>query len=268
MRIFGVDISRYQRGISFEALKKSGVEFVIIKASQSNFSDPEFNNHYENAKKHGFKVGAFHYLTAGTVAEAIQEAKNCISVIKGKCFEMPIFLDIEAAIHKKLSKPENNNIITAFCLELEKAGYWAGFYCNYDFYKNYCSGADLAKRFSFWLASWSNTIPIIDNVQMWQFGGETNYINSNAIGGIVVDQDYCYFDYLTAIKNKGLNGYNKTVENPPAYDEYIVKPGDSLWKIAEQFYKNGAKFGVIATANNIKEPYIIHVGNILKIPKE
>ena len=42
---------------------------------------------------------------------------------------------------------------------------------------------------------------------MWQFGGETNKIRSPFINGACIDQNYCYIDYPTLIKQKGLNGY-------------------------------------------------------------
>ena len=49
---------------------------------------------------------------------------------------------------------------------------------------------------------------------------------------------------------------------------YTVKKGDSLWKIAKQFYGNGAQYTKIYNANKdkIKNPNLIYVGQVLKIP--
>ena len=44
---------------------------------------------------------------------------------------------------------------------------------------------------------------------------------------------------------------------------YTVQPGDSLTKIARQF---GVSFLAIAAANEIEEPYVIQVGQVLTIP--
>ena len=49
---------------------------------------------------------------------------------------------------------------------------------------------------------------------MWQFGGETNQQRSPYLAGQIVDQDYCYYDYPSVIKNAGLNGYSKSGSNP------------------------------------------------------
>ena len=56
----------------------------------------------------------------------------------------------------------------------------------------------------------------------------------------------------------------------PTAQMYEVKSGDSLWKIAEQFYGRGNEFQKIIAANPDKlkdEHSIIHPGDRLKIPK-
>ena len=49
---------------------------------------------------------------------------------------------------------------------------------------------------------------------MWQFGGETNYIRTNKVAGMTCDQDYCYVDFPSIIKNGGFNGYGKGTPSP------------------------------------------------------
>lgn len=60
-------------------------------------------------------------------------------------------------------------------------------------------------------------------------------------------------------------------EPPEAPDEpddiYIVKPGDSLWQIAQDKLGKGWKWWRIAEANDLKDPYIIYPGQKLKMPK-
>lgn len=48
--------------------------------------------------------------------------------------------------------------------------------------------------------------------------------------------------------------------------EYTVKKGDSLWNIAVDNYQDGYRWGEIARANNLKNPNIIHAGNVLVLP--
>ena len=49
---------------------------------------------------------------------------------------------------------------------------------------------------------------------------------------------------------------------------YTVKKGDSLWKIAQQFYGNGSQYTKIYNANTdkIKNPSLIYAGQVLTIP--
>lgn len=50
--------------------------------------------------------------------------------------------------------------------------------------------------------------------------------------------------------------------------EYIIKPGDSLSKIAKRFYGDASKWSVIHMANKdiITDPNLIHPNQKIKIP--
>ena len=48
--------------------------------------------------------------------------------------------------------------------------------------------------------------------------------------------------------------------------KYTVVAGDYLWKIAQMQYGDPYKWSVIAKANNITNPNVIHVGNVLELP--
>lgn len=238
MNTFGIDVSLYQGGINFAKAKAEGVKFSIIKASESNFRDPQFNNHYANAKLYGIDVGAYHFLRSNTVAGAVAEAKYFLSVVKGKKFEYPLFVDVETDSLRAAGKAQLTEAVAAFCNTIENAGYWAGFYTNLDWYKNALDGAALAKKYSFWLATWAAAMPNIPNVQMWQYGGETNFIRSNQIAGMTCDQNYAFIDFPKKIKAKGLNGYGTT---KPVYVDRTPRAGDPVRISADAIYPNGKK---------------------------
>lgn len=248
----GIDISLWQSGIDLKAVPDD-IKFVIIKASEENFADPLFEEHYSKALEAGLAIGAYHFCRAQTQIEAVKEAKTFMGVINGKRFSMPLFVDFEYYIYQKQSKESNDLIIKTFCNELEANGYWAGFYCNLNFYCNVINGESLAKRYSHWLAHWDYDDSRMLDCQVKQCGVDK-------LQDMDVDIDFCYVDYLPDIKRKGLNGYKSE-----SYISYTVKAGDSLWAIAERFYKNGALFYQIANDNGIKEPYTIYPNQVLKI---
>ncbi len=50
-------------------------------------------------------------------------------------------------------------------------------------------------------------------------------------------------------------------------NDYTVAEGDSLWDIAVRAYGDGYQWSAIAQANNLDNPDLIHVGNVLILPR-
>lgn len=61
----GIDVSKHQGTINWEELKKNAkIKFVYIKATEgSDYLDPKYRENIREAKRHGFKVGSYHFLT-------------------------------------------------------------------------------------------------------------------------------------------------------------------------------------------------------------
>lgn len=57
------------------------------------------------------------------------------------------------------------------------------------------------------------------------------------------------------------------VQNPITGSSYTVVKGDSLWNISVRVYGNGYKWVEIAKANNLKNPNLIHSGNVFTLPR-
>jgi len=78
---------------------------------------------------------------------------------------------------------------------------------------------------------------------------------------------------LLAGNVKGVSGVNDVYFTAPKaegeVEYYVVKPGDSLSKIAKNYYGNAMKYPEIFEANRevIKDPDLIYPGQKLRIPK-
>ena len=175
------------------------------------YVDSKFSCNYTNAKKHNIPVGVYWFSRALTTQQAKEEADYLYEhILRGKQFELPIYIDVENKTQLGVGKRLLTDIIKTWCDRLEKKGLWVGIYSSQSYFDQYMFDAELTK-YAHWVACWapSCSYPNKECFGMWQFGGETNYIRSNRIAGQVCDQDYMLFDYPTAIKNAGLNGFNK-----------------------------------------------------------
>ncbi|MBP3441858.1 MAG: peptidoglycan-binding protein [Clostridia bacterium] len=231
---FGVDLSRFQQGISFDALVSAGVEFVILRGAYHLTKDSEFENFYAQAKRRNLPVGVYLYTIATTPQGAREEAEFLLNnVLKGKQFELPVYIDIEDERYYSRPRANNSAVVKAFCDTLEANDYFAGVYASTYFFATYLDDSQL-KAYTHWVAQWSTqlTYPDTSVVGIWQFGGSTNRLRSPIIAGMNVDQDYMYKDFPSIIKSYGLNGFSRQDSpvikpvNPPS-DVGVLKKGDA-----------------------------------------
>ena len=242
-KVFGIDISVYQKGISLSKAKNEGVKFAILRAGYTGYGngvskakDTEFETHYKNAKNNGLGVGAYWFSRATTYENGKAEAKymyeNCL---KGKQFEYPIYIDVEDTYYQsKAGKTAITNGIKGFCEYLEGKGYYVGVYANSNWFRNYID-ASIPSKYDCWVANWGTANPSTPSHGLWQFGGETNMIRTNKIAGYVCDQNYAYKDYPTIMKNNGLNGFTKAKEENKTNTS--TKPTKSVEEVAIEVIK-------------------------------
>lgn len=263
----GIDVSEHQENINFAAVKAAGVEFAMIRAGYGwTTQDKKLEQNVNGFLSAGIPIGAYWFIYATNVNEAIQNADKCIEVLskfKGK-FTYPIGCDYEYDSDSysekqgvKQTKASRTAIIEAFCDRLEEAGYYVSLYLNKDYIANKLNYNELT-QFDLWLAQWEVAKPYRE-CGMWQHTDKLN------INGMKVDADVAYKDYAQIITGAGLNHTTKTVTpapNPVKYQTYYVRKGDTLTTIARRF---GTTVQQIAADNNIKDPNLIYVAQALRI---
>lgn len=237
MKRFGIDVSKWQGNFNFSKAKAEGVEFVILRGAYTTGKDTKFEQYYADCKALGLPVGVYQYSMAQTVDQARKEAEFLYNnVLKGKKFEYPIYIDIEDRTQLALSHDTLTDIACAWCEYLEAKKYYVGIYAGKYTFRDQMDDSRL-KRYTHWVPMWGKECTYDDKsvLGMWQFGGETNVINSiqkkvpvyddrepqritgyktitapKPIAGVVCDQNYAYHDFPAAIKANGLNGYGNT----------------------------------------------------------
>ena len=208
----GIDVSQWQGTIDWVKVKPQ-IDFALLRAgygdtlSYPNQIDTQFSRNYSECKRLGIPVGVYFYSYATTVDMAKREAQSTIALLKGKQFEYPIYYDVEEMSIFKTGK--TNEIIQAYCSEMEKAGYWVGIYIYRSAAQSYLNSTT-RKRYAMAIAEYGPKLNYSDQYGIWQNSSTMKY---NGINGNV-DHDYCYIDYPTQIKAKGKNGYKPSkVEN-------------------------------------------------------
>ncbi len=224
----GIDVSVHNGTIDWQKVKNTGIDFAILRAGYGKFEsqkDERFEENYAGAKAVGLPIGAYWYSYAVTPDEARQEAEVCISILKDKQFEYPIFFDQEEKSQFDTGKENCSAMIRAFCEVLEKNGYWVGLYTNRSTLDTHIDD-DIKTRYAIWAAEWGSNLNYSGPVGIWQFSsrGFVDGITGN------VDLNAGYVDYPTLIKENGLNGFPKPVieEQAPVFEQALPADEGSI----------------------------------------
>ncbi len=222
----GVDVSSNNGKVDFGKIKAAGYDFVMIRCGfGENISEQDDTFWEENVRKAeaaNMPWGAYFYSYACSEASAKSELEHVLRLLKGKRPTLPVALDMEDADgyhqrHGGWNYQNVDRVCRIFLEGISKAGYFPMLYTGFEEIENYIS-QEVVKKYDMWFAHWAHSCGYTgDNLGMWQYGGETNVIESNSIDGVgVIDKNRCYRDYPTVIKAGGFNGWDG--ESKPAPD--------------------------------------------------
>ncbi len=194
--VLGIDVSKWNKEIDWEAVKASGVEFVIIRCGYRGsktgvlVEDPYFRKNIEGAKAAGLDVGVYFFTQAITQSEAVEEASMVLSLIKDCELEYPIFIDTEGSGGRadSLDVATRTEICRAFCETIEQADYEAGVYASRNWFYNQVDD-DVLSQYSIWVAEYREEPLYTGRYDIWQ------YTSSGSVDGIEgrVDLNMSYY---------------------------------------------------------------------------
>ena len=200
----GIDVSKHNGAVNWEQVAASGVQFVFIKAGSTNSGvDPQFAANITGAQAAGLKTGVYLYSYATTPEQAANEASLILQWIAPYTVNYPVVFDIEDKCHKGLSNQQLIDIINAFCVPIDAAGYHPMVYSNKNMFTQRMDNAGWDR----WVAQYADSCETGNNVCFWQYSSKGRV---NGIGGNV-DLNYQYKDYSKLIIPEGFLEHNGNV---------------------------------------------------------
>ncbi len=199
--ILGIDVSKWNGSIDWNAVKASGVNFVIIRCGYRGSStgvlveDPTFRTNIQGAQAAGIKVGLYFFTQAVNEVEAVEEASMCLSLAQGYNISYPIFIDVEFTVNKNgradgLDRATRSAVARAFCETINNGGYAGGVYSSKSWY-GYSLDMSVIGGYKIWLAHYTSQTDYSGHYDIWQ------YSSKGSISGIKgnVDMNYSYMGY-------------------------------------------------------------------------
>ncbi len=194
----GIDVSRWNGDIDWNAVKNSGVSYVIIRVGYRGSSqgtlidDPKFQTNIKGATAAGLKVGVYFFTQAVDEVEAVAEASMVLDRIQGYRISYPVFLDVEPSGGRadSISKETRTAVCKAFCATIQNANYTAGIYANKTWLSEKINTGALGS-YKIWLAQYAASPTYTGRYDMWQ------YKSTGKITGIKgdVDMNLSYLGY-------------------------------------------------------------------------
>ena len=198
--IKGIDISHWQKGFNLQNALDQGFTYIILKAGGGDkgyYKDELFDQFYQQARSLKFeRIGAYYFGCAFSINDVIKEANCFIQYLNGKDIKK-VYYDVEGKMMNQ-SRENLTAIIRAFCDTVNSAGYECGIYSSEYYYNHGMIDVQL-KAYPHWVAKYSKNQPKLLSgapVEMWQYGGSTNYLRDPKIAGTTVDQNFIYIPWV------------------------------------------------------------------------
>ena len=175
----GVDVSKFQGDIDWNAVAADGVTFAIIRCGYRGYGsgalveDAAFRANIQGATAAGLKVGVYFYSQAVNEEEAVEEASMVLSLCAGYGLPCGVYYDTEkvggdSGRADGISAAERTACAVAFCETIRNAGYTAGVYSYASWFYNGLNFANLSK-YRIWIAQYKDSLDFSYHYNIWQY---------------------------------------------------------------------------------------------------
>lgn len=197
----GVDIDKNSGNVNFGALKKDGIDFVMVRLGYRGYEsgqiciDEEYFDYIQKANEAGLNVGVYFESQATTVEEALEEAEFVITNLVEMRVTYPVVFDLGLVEHDtsridNLPKMQLTEITNAFCERIKEVGYEPMVYGNKYWLLRKIDLTQLGD-YDIWLSQPGETPDYPYEFAMWQYSadGSTDGISGD------VNMNISFIDY-------------------------------------------------------------------------
>lgn len=194
----GIDVSRFQGKIDWNAVAADGVEFAIIRVGNRGYGtgklveDETFDANMKGALDAGIHVGVYIYSQAINEEEIREEFQMVMDKIEPYDVNCPIVFDVEKTADASgrmnlISVEERTNLTQLFCQLVEEAGHKPIIYHNVEMGALMLDIEPL-EQYDKWLAYYNDDMYYPYAYMMWQYSdnGKVNGIDGD------VDMNICF----------------------------------------------------------------------------
>jgi len=176
----GVDVSTFQGDIDWRKVKKSGMEFAMIRIGFRGYEsgkivlDSKFEDNMKGSIKAGLDTGVYFFTEALNEKEAIEEAEFVIENLKDYKINMPVVIDVEESANtektrtKDLTQEQRTKNVIAFCERIKDAGYDVMIYGNLKSFMIMMNFEEL-ESYDKWFAYYRYPFHFPYKIKMWQY---------------------------------------------------------------------------------------------------
>lgn len=198
--MLGIDIASYQSRLNLSTAKNSGIETVIIKATEGvSYKNPCMQTHVEQAKANGLNFGLYHYYSPSNGAE--EQAKFFCDTIRGLGYNVIPVLDFE---DKNISDKSNN--INKFMNYCKNALGVTPVLYTYASFLNYLDSSTY--QYKLWVAFYMSMSSTIENLD-----------RCKQLYPIVNNYTLCGYQFASCYR---INGYGGNLDVDRFYDNILL----------------------------------------------
>ncbi|MDY5279829.1 GH25 family lysozyme [Sharpea porci] len=259
--IDGIDVSYHNGKIDWAKVKAANIKFAIIRCGYgkdyTSQDDKKWEEYIQGCEANNIPYGVYLYSYATSLSDVDSEIAHTLRLVKSHKPTYPIYYDLEDSKQEDFSEATLSEFATRYCTAIADAGYQAGVYANYSWFKNKLTSFTSDNRFSHWIARYYNNdgnadargpFNQTDSEPLYQRGFKYDlwqYTSNGQVNGIStrVDMNYCYTN-LDIVWNSTVNSSTNGLVQARNGNWYYLTNGNVNWNYSGLIYFNNEWFYV------------------------